>query len=252
MADEEGVESPELETVATTEETTTEEETNDGATEVTEEDEGNAEEGDEGEGSPEVPSKPATAKAKSPDKDSEEANWRKEREQLIERAARAEALEQERNRQAQEHRSHEDRRAEEARLALLDPAERAAYSANKKANDLEYRLNMLQMQIADNNEKAVFSAKAAHDELYAKHLDEVEKMYQDGLNRGVRANREHLLSFILGEELKKDRSAKVSAKKVSASKRIDSVTSKPASVRGDVAGSKKGKSEEERLRGVFI
>jgi hypothetical protein len=177
---------------------------------------------------------------------------RLEKEKLIaERATYAAQLENIRQQQQQQQ-SNADRRAEEDRLALLDPQERAIYQANEKANSLEHRLNLMQMQMQDNTDKAIFHAKSAHDETYAKYADQVEEMYQEGLKRGVTAPREELHSLILGRALKKDMAAKLSQKKATAGKRIDTVTSKPASARGDVAGSRQGKSEEDRLRGVLI
>lgn len=193
-----------------------------------------------------------SAKAKGPDYASELAAERKEKEKLIaERAAYQAQLENIRERERVQQ-SDADRRAEADRLALLDPAERAAYHAEQKANNLERRLNMLQMQMHDNGDKATFSAKAAHDPLYAKHMDEVEAMFQDGLSKGVRSSREDLLAYTIGREALKNRPADAAKKKSSAGKRIDSVTSKPATARGDVAGSKKGKSLEDRLAGVQI
>lgn len=177
---------------------------------------------------------------------------RDEREKLV--AERATALAQLEHLRQQQYavQSASQRKEEEDRLALLDPTERAVYQANQRAGQLEHRLNLMQMQMQDNADKANFVAKAAHDETYGKYLDQVEDMYQEGLKRGVTAPREELHSLILGRELKKDMAKKLSAKKESATKRIDTVTSKPASARGDVAGSKKGKSEEDRLRGVLI
>lgn len=175
-----------------------------------------------------------------------------EKERLIHDRAVAQAQLEHLRAQQQQIQSAAERKDEEDRLSLLDPSERAVYQANQQIRNLEYRLNQMEIQRGNDQDRANFHAKAAHDETYAKYAPEVEKMYQEGLARGVSASREDLHSYILGKELKKDLAAKVSKKKESASKRIDSVTSKPASARGDVADSKKGKSLEERLRGVQI
>lgn len=177
---------------------------------------------------------------------------RLEKEKLIaERATYAAQLEHFRQQQHAEQ-SNAQRREEEDKLALLDPQERAVYDANQRSNKLEHRLNLMQMQMQDNLDKAAFHAKSSTDETYAKLADQVEEMYQEGLKRGVTAPREELHSLLLGRELKKDMATKLSQKKANATKRIDTVTSKPASARGDVAGSRQGKSEEDRLRGVLI
>lgn len=175
-----------------------------------------------------------------------------EKEKLIYERATAQAQLDQMRQQQQAVQSAAERRAEEERMALLDPSERQLYQANQQLRTLEHRLNQMELQRHDDQDRANFHAKAAHDETYAKYAEQVEGMYQDGLKRGVSASREDLHSYILGKELKKDLATKVSKKKESASKRIESVTSKPASARGDVTGSKKGKSEEDRLRGVLI
>lgn len=175
-----------------------------------------------------------------------------EKEKLIHERAVAQVQLENLRAQQRELQSAAERREEEERLALLDPTERATYQANQQIRNLEWRLNQMEVQRKNDQDRANFQAKAAHDETYGKYADQVEQMYEEGLSRGVSASREDLHSYILGKELKKDLAAKVSKKKESAGKRIESVTSKPASARGDVDGSKKGKSEEDRLRGVLI
>lgn len=233
-------------TEAQTETEGAEDETND-ETEITETGEETAEDGEE---QPEKPVGRAQARIR---KQQEELKAeRAEKEKLIaERAVAQSQLEQMRQQQ-QQIQSAAEKRAEDERLALLDPQERAVYQANQQIRTLEYRLNQMEVRRADDADRAQFHAKAAHDPAYQKYADKVEKMYQEGVARGVHASREDLHSYILGQELKKDLASKVSKKKETASKRIDTVTSKPASAKGDVAGSKKGKSEEDRLRGVLI
>jgi hypothetical protein len=177
---------------------------------------------------------------------------RADKERLIHERAIAQAQLEHLRAQQRDLQSAAERKAEEDRLSLLDPQERAVYQANQQIRNLEYRLNQMEIQRTNDQDRANFHAKATHDETYGKYADEVEKMYQEGLSRGVSASREDLHSYILGKELKKDLATKVSKKKESANKRIDSVTSKSASARGDVTESKKGKSLEERLRGVQI
>lgn len=181
-----------------------------------------------------------------------EKSERAEKEKLIhERAVLQEQLENyRRNQHAMQ--SATEKRAEEERLSLLDPTERKMYELEKHNRMLEHRLNQMDLRTQDQIDKANFHARAAQDETYGKYEDQVEKMYQEGLARGVSASREDLHSYILGKELKKDLASKLSKKKESASKRIDSATAKAPSAKGDVAGTKKGKSEEDRLRGMLI
>jgi hypothetical protein len=136
---------------------------------------------------------------------------------------------------------------------LLDPAERAAYNANQRAAQLEQRLNRYEIDRQEDRERADFRAKAIHDPLIEKYADQVEQMRQDDIKKlGVAAPRDAYLNFIIGESVRRNAASKISSKKKSAEKRIESVTSKSVGARGDVKGSKSGKTVEERLAGVLI
>ncbi len=148
--------------------------------------------------------------------------------------------------------SQSERKAEEERLALLAPEERAMLQANQQIRNLEYRLNQMEIRRQDDQDRANFHAKAAHDEVYKKYADEIETAYQDGLAKGVSAPREELLAWKLGKELLKNRQTAAPKKKEAAGKRIEQVTSKPIGARGGVSGAKQSKTEEDRLRGVQI
>jgi hypothetical protein len=177
---------------------------------------------------------------------------REDREKLIAELATERANKEFVKQQQSASQSESYRRAEEERLSLLTEDQKAAYLANKKADALEYRLNQMEMQRQDDRDRADFHAKASHDSVHQKYADVVEQMYQDGLRKGVSAPRSEYLAMVIGREILKDKDKKLSERKESASKRIDAVTSKPAKARGDVSGSKKGKTEEDRLRGVLI
>jgi len=178
---------------------------------------------------------------------------REERDRIIaERAMYAAQLENLRQQQVQAQ-SDEQRRQQEDRLSLLDPTERALYETQETMRQMQYKLDQMEIMRKDDRDRAEFHAKAAHDPLYKKYADEIERSYQDGLKRGVTAPREDLLAWRLGKELLQNKNAGGQEKKAKAAKKIDSVTSKPATARGDVAASKSsGKSLEERLKGVQI
>lgn len=148
--------------------------------------------------------------------------------------------------------SDAQRRAEDERLALLAPEDRALHESNQRVAALEYRLNQMEISRQDDQDRANFHAKAAHDEVYKKYADDIEAAYQDGKNRGVTAPREELLAWKLGKELLKNRQTATTKKKETAVKRIESVTSKPVNARGGTTGAKTSKTEEDRLRGVLI
>lgn len=236
------------------EDTAEEQDGAEGAVETEEGTEAEAEEAESAQGEEPEQAKPTkrgaseTIRALKAERNAERA----EREKLVHERAVAQVQLENLRAQQRELQSAAEKRAEDERLALLDPTERASYQSAQQIRNLEWRLNNMEVQRKNDQDRATFQAKAAHDETYGKYADQVEQMYEEGLARGVSASREDLHSYILGRELKKDLAAKVSEKKKSAGKRIESVTSKPASARGDVAGSKKGKSEEDRLRGVLI
>lgn len=213
-----------------------------------------AEDADEDEpaGEQEVATKPVgRAQARIQKLASELKAEREERDRLVSDRAIAQAQLENLRQQQQAMQSASEKRAEEERLALLAPEERAMYQASQQIKSLEHRINQMEAKRADDRDRAEFHAKAAHDETYAKYAGDVEKLYQDGLSRGVSAAREELLAWVLGKELLKNK-ASVPQKKAAAGKRIESVTSKSSSARGDVSGSKQGKTGEDRLRGVLI
>ena len=187
----------------------------------------------------------------------ERAAERKERESLIEERATLKAQIAYEQQQKSAGQSAHDRRAEEERLSLLTPDERRYYDADNRSKSLEQRLNAMEWANHDNSEKSTFQSQAAHDPLVGKYKDEVERMRSEDLKKGYAASRDEYLNFIVGRELRKDAAKKLSAKKDSANKRVDSVTSKSANARGDVSGTKKGKGNsleelEARLEGVVF
>lgn len=228
----------------------TEEEAQEGAPEETAEESEAPEDTDEGQ---EPEDKPAgRAEARIRKLAAEAKAEREEKEKLSREKAEWQAEREQARRQREEERFAEQRKEEEARLALLDPQERALFESNRRVQTLEYRMQQMELRRIDDQDKAAFHAKASYDETYAKYADQVEDLYQKNISQGINSSREALHSYVLGEQLKKDLATKSTKKKESASKRIDSATAKPASAKGDVAGTKKGKSAEERLSGVLI
>ena len=177
---------------------------------------------------------------------------RLEKEKLVARLAKAEALEELRQQQQQQGQTREQKQAEEQRLALMSPEEKQAYAMENRLRNLEYQLSRAEQTRADDRDAENFRSKAAQDETYARFADEVEELYQDSLKKNVREDREELLAWKLGKELLKDKAAKAAEKKTAAGRRIASVTTNSASAKGDVAGAKTGKSVEDRLRGQLI
>jgi hypothetical protein len=238
--------------VPTPTEETTEEEGQELEENVTEEESAD-EVTDEGEDSPEVPAaKPHRANDTIRALKEERKAMQAERDALIERTARAEALQHAREEQRQLHQSAADRQAEEQRLAMLDPEERRQYNADKRSTNLEHQINLMQIQMRDGSDRILFESQGATDPLVKQYKDQVQAMHEENQRRGISVPREELLNLIVGREIRKNAAAGLQGKKSAASKRIDSSTSKPASARGDVAESRKGKSEEDRLRGVLI
>lgn len=148
----------------------------------------------------------------------------------------------------------EARRAEEARVAAMDPAERERYEDKKQLAALSAQVSNLGFAQEDGLDRARFEAKAEVDPLYKKYADSVEKTLQDMRAKGVNSSREAILTYKIGEAALRKKAQGVGAdkKKQAAQARVNSTKGRPANLRGDSSGSGKGKTEEDRLRGVQI
>lgn len=145
-------------------------------------------------------------------------------------------------------------RAEAERLAAMEPTERALYESNKRIEALQNQVANLGHITQDASDKASFEAKAVIDPLHAKYKDRVETTLQGMRAKGVNANREAILTYLIGEEAQKRATQKPmkQGRKDAAASRVERAQGKAPSTRSDAGGSRSEKSLEDRLRGVQI
>lgn len=184
----------------------------------------------------------------------------KEREEFRERyetsereRIRAEAALHARTQIQQENNQVAHQRAEQERMALMDPSERAIYEANKNTQRMQNEVNMLRIQMQDSTDAANYNAKAQVDTRYAKYKGQVDEMHKKLSSQGNLVNRESILAYIIGEQSLKNVTESESKKKEAAGKRQAKVSAKPASARGDTSATRgSGRTPESRLAGVLI
>ena len=177
---------------------------------------------------------------------------REGRERLIGEKAAAIAEIELMKRQRYDTTAADNQRKEAEALALMEPAERAAYKNGQELHALKMQMYNMQVAAKGSEDRAIFRARAAVDPDIAKHADDVERMHADLQAKGVNSTRDDLLFWKLGKELFDNKAAAASKKGEAAKKRISAVSTSPASARGDSSASKKGRSLEERLTNVNI
>ena len=146
-------------------------------------------------------------------------------------------------------------RAEQARVAAMDPAERERYEDKKRIDALQAQVSNLGFAQADGLDRARFEAKAELNPVYKKNAPAVEKALEEMRAKGVNTTREALLTYKLGEAARKKLEAGAGdgkRRRDAAQNRVSKVNGRPANMRGDSSGTGKGKTEEDRLRGVQI
>lgn len=167
----------------------------------------------------------------------------KERDELRDRATRAEALAEERAAQRQTPTNNADAtRQREEKLALMDPSERKDFLRDEAMQNMEQKMLLSELRTADTLDKNAYIARAAVNGVYAKHTAEVEKRLSEERRNGRNWTRETILAQVIGEAALK---AKPDAKKKNEAKeRVDSSKSTPTRARSDSTAHRPGRSGE--------
>lgn len=166
--------------------------------------------------------------------------------QAEERAARAEALAEERARNQQRTVSAEQaKREREEKLALMDPMERTAYLQNEQLETMRNQLMYSEIRTQDMIDKSEFRAKAVSNPVYAKHESDVERRLNGYRSQGVNKTREQVLVEILGEKALNTKPN--DKKKQEAQRRIASTKTNPVSVRNNVSSGYRAAKGPETL-----
>lgn len=140
----------------------------------------------------------------------------------------------------------------EARIAMLPPDERmeARFQRSERSNN--QRLQIMQIQMADQTDRAAYQAKATSDKRFAKYEGEVEQRLAELRRQGQNVSREALLKFIIGEKVLGNPAERVRARRQDAQRRVDNQRTRPQNTRGDQEGANQrrqsGDSEREARR----
>lgn len=140
----------------------------------------------------------------------------------------------------------------EGRIAQLPPDERMEARLQRSDRMNNHRLQVMQIQMADQTDKASFDALARTDKRYAKYGQEVETRLADLRRQGQNVSREALLKFIIGEKVLGNPADKVRARRNEGQQRLNNQRVRPANTRGDQGGDNQrrqgGDSEREARR----
>jgi hypothetical protein len=178
---------------------------------------------------------------------------RKNRE-LEERLRRAEAAEREaQNRQWQERQNY-DAQQEREYLATLTDGEKAQYFYEKGQRELAQARTRDSIRMEAMADKIEFEAKASVNPLYAKHKDEVERMFQAQMTAGRPIKRELILDYVIGRRSREAAVKSTQKARTQGQRRIAAQRTRPVNAKGDTASTRgrTGSTYEERLKDVEI
>jgi hypothetical protein len=140
----------------------------------------------------------------------------------------------------------------EARIAMLPPDERMEQRMLRSEHMNNQRLQIMQIQMADQQDRTAYQAKATIDKRFARYEQEVEQRLADLRRQGQNVSREALLKFIIGEKVLGNPAERVRARRQDAQRRVESQKTRPQNTRGDQEGANQrrqsGDSEREARR----
>lgn len=158
--------------------------------------------------------------------------------------ARADALERELaeiRSQRQQQSQLEAQRAEQERLALMDPAERLEHQMNQ-------RLARIEFQSWDANDRVAFESMAAGNPAVARLKAEVEQTFQAQVAQGKPIDRQTIAAFLIGQKaLAAAPRARAAGKRASEAGK-ERNTARPASGRGDVPAARNRSADPAAAR----
>lgn len=164
-----------------------------------------------------------------------------------ERAARLEqemaALVQRANRAPQE--TPEQLRA---RLDAMDPLERIEYRIQQQELAANARLQQIEFETREAADKAAYEVLSQQRSIAAKLKDEVEARLADMRRNGTTASREVVLKYVIGDRALANAGRATSRAQKTATANRERNTTRPASGRGDVAGSDSRRGDTPQAR----
>lgn len=137
------------------------------------------------------------------------------------------------------------------RLALMTPEERLEYKLDQAERRNQQTMQAMSFQMQDTSDKAAFSSLCATDAIASRYADRVETKLREIRAAGQNVNREALLDFMVGQDIRSKGGAARAKQQKEGNRRIERQGVKPTNSRGDNSPNKRGeKSLEERLENV--
>lgn len=179
---------------------------------------------------------------------------RNENRQLAEQLARQERMIEDLRTTTQQRHTQPDPELEAQRLSLMSPEERLEYRFDQSQKQHARELAAVRVQVADQADRATFEATLAGAPNLQKYRSQVEQLYVQQLRAGQHTDRNVILSYILGESVRKRLSGDTGKQRKQAQTRINRQQTRPGDSRNDMQGQRgrREKSLEDRLADVFI
>lgn len=142
--------------------------------------------------------------------------------------------------------------AERQRVALMTPEERFEYRMDQMQRQNQQFLQGVQMNLAEQTDKANFEAKSSVDPLYKKYAPLVEQRLSELRAQGQNVPREVLMKFMIGERAlqKADGARSRQTKRAQSEARQQRGRATNPRGRQGSEGRSGGKSAKDRLEGV--
>jgi hypothetical protein len=159
--------------------------------------------------------------------------------------------------QQSQQRQQETPEQREQRLALLDPIDRMREEMRESRSASERQMQLMQIGMADQSDKATFDAKALVDTLYQKWQPRVEAFVSEHRAKGQLFGREQALAYLIGKNALDTRGSQGSKQRQQAERRVARQQTRPGNSRSDVAaaerrGGSEGDRRERRLENVQL
>lgn len=141
--------------------------------------------------------------------------------------------------------------------ADADATQRFVHEGNKAIKAVTEKVNYATLKAEDAGDKAEFYSQAQDDPLINKYRVRVEAKLQEMLAKGNRAPREAIMTFLIGEDVRKGKGPKAQPSKAAqeAAARVKRASGEPARARSDAGGKSKpsdADARKKRLTGQFI
>lgn len=140
------------------------------------------------------------------------------------------------------------------RLALLTPEDRIAETLREDRATFQAQMGHMQLQMADQTDKASFEAKCAVDKVRAKYRDAVEDELAKARREGKSAPRDVVYYYLLGKAVDERRnSPETRQQRRAAARRVAREEVRPRGARSDApAERRQSQSLERRLENMSI